>query len=130
MRREYKTEAEALEVLRSAVWLAWVAAGGPQGMGFMRDNPKADKAAVWKQAYECGDYSGRHPGDGNNLSADYVFGRMLKLRVRRPSPTVLELTDNTPTRDYQSWCGKYPTYAALFDAAEKVAQPQDNVVAK
>ena len=124
MKREYKSQEEATAVLKEVVWLAWVAAGGPQGMGFMRDNPNANKDAVWNQAYNKLDYSGRRPGDGENLNADYVFGRMLKLYVGRPTSTVLAFSDNEPRRDYQSWCGKYKTYAALFDAAEATCAPK------
>ena len=37
MKREYKSEAEASSVLKEAIYLAWKAAGGPQGMGFLQD---------------------------------------------------------------------------------------------
>lgn len=117
--RRYSSDEQASFVLKEALWLAWQAAGGPQGMGFMQDRPHADKEAVWDQAYNMKDYSGRLPYLGADLNADYVFGRMLKLRVRRPSPETLSFSDSEPRHDYQSWCGKYKTYAALFDAAEK-----------
>ena len=121
MRREYKSETEATEVLKEALWLAWVAAGGTRGMGVLQDNPRAQKEQVWDQAYNMKDYSGRHDGMRNgDLNADYVFGRMLKLRIGRPSQTILKISDQQPRMDYQSWCGVYQTYGALFDAAEKI----------
>ena len=119
MQRKYETEAQATEVLKEALWLAWVAAGGPRGNGVLRDNPSAQKEQVWDQAYNLKDYSGRGLTDGMNLNADYVFGRMLKLRIRRPDATTLEIPDFDPRPDYQSWCIKYPSFDALFDAAEK-----------
>src|SRR3990167_7595155 len=117
--REYESAERADEVLKEAVWLAWQAAGGPSGMGFMRDNTDATKESVWDNAYNRGDYYGRGSVHGNDLHADYVFGRMLKLRVRRPDALSLEVHDYEPRRDYQSWCCVYPTFSALFDAAEK-----------
>ncbi len=124
MKREYANEQEATEVLKEALWLAWVAAGRPQGMGVFRDNPGANKEAVWDQAYNMKDYSGRPSSLRNDLNADYVFGRMLKLSVQRDNATTLQYSDSEPRADYQSWCGKYKTYDALFDAAEQsIATP-------
>jgi len=120
MKREYKTETEATEVLKEALWLAWQAAGRPFGMGYLQDNPEANKELVWDNAYNMGDYmGGRSMSRGDDLNADYVFGRMLKLRVGRPSKTVLETTDSKPTWDYQAWCRKYPSYENLFEQAEQ-----------
>lgn len=120
MKREYASEAEALAVAKRALYLAWTAAGGPQGMGIMQDKGKQDEAAVWDQAYEMRDYSGRLKSEpAGRVNADYVFGRMLKLRF---SITGKEITfdDCEPRSDYQSWAGrKFPTFASLFDAAAK-----------
>lgn len=117
--RIYASPAEALAVAQEAVWLAWSAAGGTSGYGFLRDNPDADKAVVWDNAYNMGDYSGRHGERASSVNADYVFGRMLKLRFEI-SECNLEIPDSTPRRDYQGWCGKYPTYQSLFDAADRI----------
>jgi hypothetical protein len=116
--RKYDSDAEALAVAKEALWLAWQAAGGPSGMGFLQDNPAADKEAVWDRAYNKGDYFGRHGMDDCAVNADYVFGRMLKLRFEIHG-AVLEIPDDIPRRDYQGWCGKYKTYQALFEAAEQ-----------
>ena len=119
MERKYESNEKALAVAKEAIWLAWQACGGPSGYGLMRDKPSADRDAVWKQAYERGDYSGRHPGERpEDVSADYVFGRMMKLYFKVKGDTISH-NDSTPRRDYQAWCGRYPTYAALFDAAEQ-----------
>jgi hypothetical protein len=117
MERNYSSNEEALAVAKEVMWLAWVAAGGPSGAGFLRDKPGADKEAVWKNAYNNEDYSGRRHGPAEQVSADYVFGRMLKLTFRVKGNTITH-RDEEPRWDYQSWCGKYKTYAALFDAAE------------
>ena len=116
--RKYETAERAVEVLKNAVWLAWVAAGGPQGMGVFQDKPTASKEEVWDNAYNCNDYSGdRFWVHGTDLHADYVFGRMLKLNVSRKG-SVLEIPDHEPRTDYQSWCGVYKSFAKLFDCAE------------
>ena len=114
--RDYESKEHALAVAKEAVWLAWQACGGPSGMGFLRNNPGADKEAVWKNAYGNEDYKTRH-GAPEDVYADYVFGRMMKLYFRIAGNSLNIPTDEC-RRDYQSWCGKYPTYSALFDAAE------------
>jgi len=52
------------------------------------------------------------------MTRSQVFGRMLKLRIDRPQPDTLEFTNSEPRSDYQAWCRKYPSYDALFKAAE------------
>ena len=113
MKRKYGSNEEALAVAKEAMWLAWTAAGGPAGMGMFRHNPDANKEAVW----------GRQGLEPSYVNADYVFGRMLKLRFHIRGDT-LDIPDDQPCFDYQGWCGKYLTYAALFDAAEKVVKHQ------
>lgn len=121
MDRNYSNNEEALTVAKRALYLAWVAAGGPQGAGFLQDRGEQPEENVWKQAYDMGDYSGRHPGmESGSVNADYVFGRMLKLRFSIKGKTIHH-SDNECRRNYQSWCGTYPTYKALFDAAETEA---------
>lgn len=120
MQRKYTDHAEAVTVAKEALWLAWEAAGGPAGMGWLKNNPGADKEAVWKNASTMGDYFPEGKKDAikeGRVNADYVFGRMLKLRFGINGNS-LDVPDYEPRYDYQAWCGKYPTYAALFDAAE------------
>lgn len=111
----FKSHEEALAVAKEALWLAWNAVGGAGGMGIFQNKPGATKEEVWTQAYDQLDYSTRH-GDAGDVHADYVFGRMMKLNFRIDA-NKLEISENECRRDYQAWCGKYPTYAALFDAA-------------
>lgn len=118
MIREYKTSEMAIAVAKEALYLAWIAAGGSQGIGFLQDKPSATKEDVWDNACNMGDYPGASRGTNGRINADYVFGRMLKLYFKMPSATSIDVPENKPRYDYQSWCGKYKSYADLFDAAE------------
>ncbi len=117
MERKYQSNEQALSVAKEALWLAWNACGGPAGMGFMQDKPGADKDAVWKQTVTRGDYSGVGTEDKSRIDADYVFGRMMKLRFSVKDNAV-NVPENTPHPAYQGWCNRYKTYADLFNAAE------------
>ena len=120
MIRTYASKEQATAVAKEALWLAFQAAGGPSGMGFLQDRKGVGSNEVWERAFNEGDYSGRR-SQGLDLNADYVFGRMLKLYINR-TPTTIYVPDDAPRRDYQSWCGQYKTYAALFDAAEQASK--------
>jgi hypothetical protein len=118
MERKYGNHEEAIAVAKEAIWLAWTACGGTSGAGFLQDNPDAKKDQVWDRAYNMGDYSGRRVGmKPTAVNADYVFGRMMKLYFKVEGDSITH-DDQEPRRDYQAWCGRYPSYAALFDAAE------------
>ena len=128
MERKYESNEQALEVAKEAIWLAWNACGGSVGMGVFQANDAAKKDEVWKRAYDQGDYAMRH-GPAEEVHADYVFGRMMKLYFSVKDGTIKH-RDDAPRGDYQSWCYRYKTYADLFDAAEKVVSVPDNVEAK
>lgn len=128
MERKYGSNEEALAVAKEAIWLAWKACGGSVGMGVLQANDQAKKDEVWKRAYDQGDYAMRH-GTPEEVNADYVFGRMMKLYFTVKGDTIKH-RDNEPRGDYQSWCYVYKTYAALFDAAETSVLSQDNATAK
>lgn len=117
MERKYESNERALLVAKEAIWLAWQACGATAGMGFLQDKPSAGKEEVWERAYRQGDYLIRH-GTPEDVRADYVFGRMMKLNFTVRGDTISH-SDSTPRRDYQAWCREYPTYSALFDAAEQ-----------
>lgn len=118
MERKYASPEEAINVAKEAVFLAWQACGGPMGMGMLQDRgPNQSRDAVWEHAYNERDYEGGHKGGDHAINCDYVMGRMMKLRFRVNGETLTH-NDYECRRDYQSWCGKYPTFAALFDAAE------------
>lgn len=119
MKRTYESAEQATEVCKEALWLAWIAAGGPQGSGFLQNKPSASKQDVWNNACARGDYEAKPREFTGHVDADYVFGRMLKLYFDMPDAKSIEVPDHAPRGDYQSWCGKYPTYAALFDVAEQ-----------
>lgn len=116
---KFSSNETALAVAKEAVWLAWNACGGPRSFGVLRDNPDANKEAVWEQAYEMRDYAQRH-GRPEDVNCDYVFGRMMKLRFT-VKDGLLTFNDYEPRGDYQSWCHRYKTFRALFDAAAESA---------
>ena len=72
----------------------------------------------WKPTSN-GDYA-FNPRSSDDLYADYVFGKMMKVGFKAKGKTV-EISDNPPSIDYQAWCRIYPTTLALLEAAEKAA---------
>jgi hypothetical protein len=108
------------EVVKEAFWLAWQACGGPLGMGWLQNKSDVTKYQVWSNVRTAGDYgkggSVMKPDKPGEAYGDYVFGRMMKLRIKWGLDYV-EVGDGEPRIDYQAWCGKYPTYQALVEAA-------------
>lgn len=112
-------------VVKEMFWLAWTACGGPVGMGVLQDRPGITKEDVWVNV-NTGKYGGDYPsGEGiitpnanrpGRVTGDYVFGRMMKLRVEWDTESIT-VSDCNPHPDYQSWCRIYPTYQALVAAA-------------
>jgi len=111
---------KAMEIAKEALWLAWNACNRPFGMGVLQDNPGATKEEVWENAYNKGDYSGGRTflNNDNDVDADYVFGRMMKLYFKVSEKTI-DIPERECQSDYQSWCTKYPTYKDLFEEAAK-----------
>jgi hypothetical protein len=106
-------------VVKKAFYLAWVACGGPVGMGFLQNNPGADIDSVWNNVQSAGDYPGGaslHRQEKGSAYGDYVFGRMMKLGLNWNEDSVT-FTDAQPRPDYQAWCRKYKTYKDLVEAA-------------
>ena len=88
------------------------------GMGWLQAKDAVSIDAVWdvivnKGGHDCGGFK-RHTG---HFSADYVFGRMMKLYIRQTNEGVFEINDSVRF-DYQSWCGKYRTVKELLDSVE------------
>lgn len=125
-------------VVQRAFYLAFLAAGAAVGMGVLQDRGGVTEEQVWKNVATRGDYGGGLiPGmdDASKGKAygDYVFGRMLKLRIEfNESEGTITFTDSAPQADYQGWSSgkprvaadvprtpgeKYPTYAALIEHA-------------
>lgn len=120
MVRTYSSRAEMTGVVKEALWLAWNACinpGPPSSMGWFKDRPQATKDEVFGNATTRGDYPAGTGMQEGMLVADYVFGRMMKLYLTIEGNSI-RVSDSPPTPDYQAWCTTYPTYAALFDAAE------------
>lgn len=124
---EVKNDPE--EVIKEAFWLAYQAAANPKGMGIMSAHPGADKEDVWENVVNAGDY----PGESNTGEAeyygDYVFGKMLKLRLYDLSvmnanvfgfggDNAVGIPDIEPRRDYQSWLLGYDDYRHLVEEAD------------
>jgi hypothetical protein len=77
------------------------------GMGFLAARDRVTDAELWTDATYA------RP-DGVN--ADYLFGRMMKLRFTF-GPDWVDGSDGAYSRDYQSFAGKYPDFASLAAAA-------------
>lgn len=115
--RKYKDSKETKAVLKRALHLAWKACGGTMGMGFFMDEgPDKTEDEVWERVHGPGDYCISLSRQGS-LYADYVFGRMMKLSVQY-GLDYIHVPDVPVRSDYQSWCIEYPSYGALFNAAE------------
>lgn len=111
MKRTYSSNDEALNVAKEAMWLAYQASS-PAGLGLLHERGGESRGTVISETFN-------EAGMG---SADYCHGRMMKTHFRIKEG-VLSCND-TPRYDYQSWAYKYPTYAALIDAAEQLVLPQ------
>lgn len=107
-------------VAKRMCFLAYEACGGPVGMGFLQARGDATEADVWQNIVNMGDYPGASLPRNGKLNADYVFGRMMKLRFSYDQDSVT-VPDITPDRAYQRWSRKweYPTYEALVEDAIK-----------
>jgi hypothetical protein len=98
--------------------LAWDKAQ-VSGLGFLQDRgPGISEDQVWQNALHRGDYPGgnlgkQHEGDA---SADYVFGRMMKLHFAF-GPDFVEGDNSAYRADYQSFCWSFPNFEALALAA-------------
>lgn len=101
-------------VARRAFYLAYGAAHAA-GMGFLQAREGVTEDQVWQNVRTRADYVPTEPKPGE-AHADYVFGRMMKLSIRWDETTIT-VNDSTPRYDYQSWCGKYPTYESLIQSA-------------
>lgn len=104
------------DIVKRMFWLAWLAAGSPVGMGFLRDNPNAGEDDVWENVMGGGDHAICRYGPGDTYG-DYVFGRMLKLKIRWDDKSIT-LPRYQPNPAYQAWCLEYPTYESLLQAAK------------
>ena len=109
------------EQIKKVAALAINASGG-FGMGMLHYKPKEYKPEEIDLNFDqFGSKFGKKEG---SVNIDYYEGRMVKLYIRRISPDdwaitqpEWEIRDGDPRPDYQSWAGKYPTYASFLTAA-------------
>ena len=98
------------------MWLAYQASH-VFGMGKLQERNDATEDIVWEHTHLEGEYS---------ASADYVFGRMIKLRIYfNDSEIVKADRGRDPNPEYQSWYCKYKTFADLVTAAELEIEEED-----
>ena len=88
-------------------------------MGILQARSSVTEEQVFQNVASNGDYA-FNPRTSDDLYADYVFGKMMKVGFKAKGKTV-EISDNPPSIDYQAWCRIYPTTLALLEAAEKAA---------
>lgn len=108
-------------VAKRAYWLAYQAAHSV-GMGFLQAKDQTTEEDVWKNVQAGGDYTLKVQPEDGRVYGDYVFGRMVKLSLEWDK-TGVTCNDSQPRGDYQSWCGKYPTYESLIRAAIATFSP-------
>ncbi len=114
------TGASGQQLAEQIMFTAWQACGGPLGMGVLQDRgPGMTLAQVMANVRSAGDYPGGPMGRDKpgELYGDYVFGRMMKTRVRYTDDTVELGGRGKPEPSYQAWARQYRTYEALVAAA-------------
>lgn len=102
-------EFPAADVVKRMFYLAYNAAS-VVGMGVFQAKNGVTEDDVMR------DIVVRKERDGASYHGDYVYGRMMKCHIEIVGEEI-ELRDGEQRSDYQSWCGKYPTYKHLYDAA-------------
>lgn len=85
------------------------------GAGFIRAINDATEDEVWKNVTTNGDYA-MNFNKPNDLNADYVFGKMMKLGVKFTEKEFEITRGDNPRYDYQSWVLIYPTVDKLIEA--------------
>ena len=100
------------------MFLAWIACGGPSGMGFLQNRPNATEDEVWTNVKTRGDYPGGRDDQPDEVYGDYVFGRMMKFGASY-GPDGIKINTEKPRPDYQSWGFRYKTTKDLIRATEK-----------
>ena len=103
------------------LYLAWEASGSPSGLGWLRDKPEATEDEIFENVCNSGDYPGtsksaKTKNGITQLDADYVFGRMIKLRLYY-SKDFVEFRNFDAEPDYNSWYYSYKTVDELALAA-------------
>lgn len=108
----------AEEIIKRAFWLAYKAARTSE-MGFLKARDDASEDDVWENVKVMGDYPfGSSRTKRGEFYGDYVFGRMLKLRLNIHGREIgIDYPSTKVDIKYQSWGSTYPTYEELLRAA-------------
>lgn len=108
-------------VAKRMLYLAWQACGRPLGMGVLQDRgPNQTEDQVWKSAVGRDDYQGFGKKDNQEVFADYVQGRMMKISLRWDDASVTCRSGGSAhpwDQDYQGFSGSYPDFQSLVIAA-------------
>jgi hypothetical protein len=86
------------------------------GMGALQDRgPNMTENHIYENVVNMSDYPYKI-GRPNHINADYVFGRMMKLRFKIENDILETNNDNDYRLDYQSFYLKYPNFRSLVNA--------------
>ena len=103
------------DIARQAFWLAYQASRSA-GFSFLRTKENASKEEVIAEIVGTKE-AGSVPMLTGRVHADHIFGRKIKLTIEIVDKNTLEVTDYTPTLEYQSWADRFPSHEALFGQA-------------
>ena len=104
------------EVIKQMMWLAWKSSS-VFGLGALHDFPSATKDQVWDNVKNSGDYISPSESDGKRYTADYVFGRCMKLTIGIEDENTIRISSYLPNDEHQTWARRYPSFDELAAAA-------------
>jgi len=104
-------------LIKRIFWLAYNASE-VYGMGHLQKVDNATEDAVWDNIKCSGDYPINRNGPGE-WTADYVFGKMMKLRVEYDDNNEIFVAPGKPNLSYNSWGIKYKSADELVEAAKR-----------
>lgn len=118
MEIKFSNSDDALKFVKRAVFLAFNASR-PFGAGFLQSSKvqreDLSEEKVWDQAYNEKDYCSRNTSDACRVNCDYVFGRMMKFRMKWKGD-IVNMLNNDYRGDYQSFAGTYSNNEELAKA--------------
>lgn len=112
-----------LEIAKRVMFLAYQAAA-VVGAGQFQAVDDATEDEVWERICTCGDrLFANKPRQTNPVFAEYVFGRLMDLRVTLDASSC-EISDRPLDVENNTWSRTYPTAADLADAVvASLAEP-------
>jgi len=109
------------QIAKVATFLAYQASHAV-GMGVFQEKSDITEDKLWAVL------APRDNGNGTStVYIDYGFGRMMKYSMTFDDKNIEGRSSNL-SKDYQSWCVKYPTYEALIAAAVAELKKRDAIV--